>query len=120
MRGRPARRADRPLPLPHLPQGAWRCLCLHSASEPRAFPLDQGEDKLSSYESSPGKLRQFCSVCGSQLLAVRAGQPAVILRVGSLDEDPGLRPQFHIWTAHHAPWLDYEGLPEHMEWQPGR
>lgn len=59
-------------------------------------------------------------MCGSQLLAVRAGQPAVILRVGSLDEDPGLRPQFHIWTAHHAPWLDYEGLPEHMEWQPGR
>jgi ADP-ribosyl-[dinitrogen reductase] hydrolase len=48
----------------------------------------RGEEKLSSYESSPGKLRYFCSVCGSHLVASRATQPHVVLRIATLDEDP--------------------------------
>lgn len=48
----------------------------------------KGEDKLSSFESSPGKLRYFCSVCGSHLVAERVNQPHVIVRVATLDEDP--------------------------------
>jgi len=38
-----------------------------------------GEEKLSAYESSPGKLRRFCSMCGTHLLAERPAQPHVIL-----------------------------------------
>ena len=73
-----------------------------------------GEEKLSSYESSPGKLRHFCSVCGSHLVAERASQPHVVLRVATLDEDPGQRPRAHIWTSHDVPWLGYgEVLPSH-------
>ena len=73
-----------------------------------------GEEKLSSYESSPGKLRHFCSVCGSHLVAERASQPHVVLRVATLDEDPGERPRAHIWTSHDVPWLGYgEVLPSH-------
>jgi len=51
----------------------------------------RGEDKLSSYESSPGKLRRFCSICGTQLVAERAAQAHVIVRVATLDQDPGAR-----------------------------
>ena len=73
-----------------------------------------GEEKLSSYESSPGKLRHFCSVCGSHLVAERASQPHVVLRVATLDEDPGERPRARIWTSHDVPWLGYgEVLPSH-------
>lgn len=79
-----------------------------------------GREHLSSYESSPGKLRHFCSVCGSQLLAERAGQPHVILRVATLDDDPGQTPQMHIWTSHDVPWLAHAGLDSWPEWQPGR
>ena|ERR1700738_2977446 len=32
------------------------------------FRWTAGEEKLSAYESSPGKLRRFCSVCGTQLM----------------------------------------------------
>ena len=80
----------------------------------------KGEDKLSSFESSPGKLRHFCSICGSHLVAERPQQPHVIVRVGTLDDDPGARPQLHIWTSHDVPWLDSAGLPAYAEWQPGR
>ncbi|WP_300651756.1 GFA family protein [Pseudomonas sp.] len=65
----------------------------------------RGEEKLSSYQSSPGKLRHFCAICGSQLIAARTGQAHFIVRVASLDQDPGARPAKHIWTSHDRPWL---------------
>ncbi|MGZ5059002.1 MAG: GFA family protein [Methylobacter sp.] len=80
----------------------------------------KGEEKLSSFESSPGKLRYFCSLCGSHLMAERANQSHVIVRAATLDEDTRVTPQMHIWTSHDAPWLEYEGIPSHQEWQPGR
>jgi ADP-ribosyl-[dinitrogen reductase] hydrolase len=80
-----------------------------------------GEDRLRAYESSPGKLRRFCSECGTHLIAERPAQPHVILRVPTLDDDPGNRPTMHIWTSHGAPWLvDGESVPRYPEWQPGR
>ncbi len=85
------------------------------------FRWTAGAEKLSAYESSPGKLRRFCSDCGTHLLAERPDQPHIILRVATLDDDPGVRPTMHIWTSHDAPWLtDGEGLPRYLEWQPGR
>lgn len=39
------------------------------------FTWISGEEKLSAYESSPGKKRYFCSNCGSQLLAIKEGAP---------------------------------------------
>ena len=70
----------------------------------------QGQDKLSSFQSSAGKLRKFCSVCGSHLIADRADRPYVFLRVATLDEDPGFGPTFGIWGSHRVPWLQNEGL----------
>jgi hypothetical protein len=76
-----------------------------------------GEERLTRYESSEGKYRYFCSTCDSHLMAERAAQPHVILRVATLDDDPGARPEFHIWTSHDVPWLTDEGAtPHHPEW----
>ena len=81
----------------------------------------KGKEKLTAFESSPGKLRLFCSVCGSHVVAERPAQPHVILRVATLDEDPGLKPAMHIWCSHDVPWLqDGEDVPSYQEWQPGR
>jgi hypothetical protein len=65
----------------------------------------QGENLLSSYESSIGKQRFFCSVCGSHLIAERQNQSHIILRVATLDEDPNMRPVAHAWTQESVPWL---------------
>jgi hypothetical protein len=81
----------------------------------------KGEENLTSFESSPGKLRHFCSTCGSHLVAERPNQPHVILRVATLDDDPALRPTMHIWRSQDASWLQDEGnVPSYQEWQPGR
>jgi hypothetical protein len=78
------------------------------------FRWVEGEDKLSAYESSPGKHRYFCSVCGSHLVASRATHPHVVLRVATLDEDPNMTPQGHFWTADDVSWLqDSEDIPSY-------
>ncbi|WP_321909879.1 hypothetical protein [Paraburkholderia sp. J11-2] len=51
------------------------------------------------------------------ILAERPVQPHVILRVATLDDDPGARPEFDIWTSRDVPWLTDDGeTPHHPEW----
>ena len=71
-----------------------------------SFDWVAGEALLSSYESSPGKLRFFCSNCGSQLIASRESNDYVNLRVGSIDTDIKERPQVHFWCSDGADWYD--------------
>jgi hypothetical protein len=80
-----------------------------------------GEDHLRAFESSPGKLRWFCSVCGTHLMAERPAQAHVILRVPTLDDDPGAKPAMHIWTSDDVGWLlDPEDVPRYSGWKPAR
>src|SRR4051794_12623836 len=80
------------------------------------FRWTAGEDALGSFESTPGKLPHFCTRCGTHLVAEWVTQPQVILRVASLDDDPGTRPSAHIWTSHEVPWLDHgAGIPSFPE-----
>ena len=38
------------------------------------------------------------------------------LRMGTLDSDPGIRPNWHIFTASKVPWLEIaDDLPHRME-----
>jgi hypothetical protein len=44
----------------------------------------------------------------------------VAIRLGSLDGDPSIRPQFHTFVASRAPWdeLPDDGLPRYDEGHP--
>lgn len=84
------------------------------------FRWTRGKEKLSSFESSSGKFRHFCSVCGSHLVAERPVQSHVIIRIATLDDDPGVKPVTHIWTSHDVSWLAYEDMPSFLEWQSDR
>jgi len=54
----------------------------------RAFNLVSGAESLEKFESSPGKFRAFCRVCGSQLYAFRPANPDFLrLRPACLDTD---------------------------------
>ena len=80
------------------------------------FSWIRGEDLLRAFESSPGKMRRFCSRCGTQLIADWLSRPYVILRLGCLDTDPGQLPAGHIWVSHQVPWLQYGAdLPRFQE-----
>lgn len=97
-----------------------KCRKAHAAAFASTARVDRadfrwlsGSENLGFFESSPGKLRHFCKQCGSHLVAERLAQPQVILRVATLDDDPGMRPRAHIWVSHSVPWLKEEaGVPQ--------
>jgi hypothetical protein len=72
----------------------------------QAFRWIKGEELLTSYESSPGKFRRFCSGCGSHILAERVNQPNVLLRLGCLDTPISDKANAHIWRSDGASWYD--------------
>ena len=91
-----------------------------AAVERSHFRWIAGEDKLGCYASSPDKNRWFCGVCGSQMIAEFPARSRVLLRVATLDDDPGMRPAAHIWTSEQAPWLaDDATVAHHPESRPG-
>jgi hypothetical protein len=72
-----------------------------------AFQWLAGEELLSRYESSPGEARTFCSVCGATLPTFFRDRPNTIgLPLGTLDDDPGVRPSAHVYTGSKAPWFE--------------
>ncbi len=84
------------------------------------FRLLRGADQLTAYESSPGKFRYFCRHCGAPMHTTSQALPGlVILRAGTIDGDPGVRPQFHIWVSAKAPWYEiHDDLPQYQEAAP--
>lgn len=72
-----------------------------------------GESELRAFESSPGKKRFFCPHCGSHLVAAWDHEDELILRVGSLRDDPGSKPVAHVWTEEKAAWFELtDDLPK--------
>ncbi|MEX0958384.1 MAG: GFA family protein [Burkholderiales bacterium] len=84
------------------------------------FTLTSGESDIQSYPSSPGVLRTFCRQCGSTLQFLRESRPdSFSIAIGTLDDDPGVRPSHHIFVGSKAPWFDItDGLPQHEERKP--
>jgi hypothetical protein len=82
-----------------------------------AFRWLKGEELVSKYTSSPGETRTFCSVCGSTLATFLRDHPEQIgLPLGTLDDDPGVRPSAHVWVSSKAPWWEItDALPQHAE-----
>jgi len=84
------------------------------------FRLLSGADTLREFESSPGKLRAFCSRCGSPIYAYLTKSPDVLrIRLGSLDTPLASRARAHTWISDKADWEDiaaFSTLPQFSEW----
>jgi hypothetical protein len=81
------------------------------------FRLLSGDAEVGSYQSSPDVRRTFCKRCGSTLQFMRLSKPDHFwLALGTLDDDPGVRPSLHIYVDSKAPWFEItDGLPQHAE-----
>jgi hypothetical protein len=75
-----------------------------------------GEKQITWYESSPGNHRGFCSKCGTPLLSRFDDNPAVYgLPLGAIDDDPGVKPEMHVFVADKASWFSItDHLPQYL------
>ena len=67
----------------------------------------QGENLIELFvdaKENPGFPRCFCRCCGSPLPKLSRNRKFWVVPGGSLDSDPGMRPQANIYWAEHAPW----------------
>jgi hypothetical protein len=105
------------LPLLDVPQGARRGVrhvCEWAESD---FRFVKGKDLVARYESTPGSFRAFCKVCGSDAPTFSSDGKSVYIPAGMLDDDPVVRPSFHMYVGSRAPWwIPGDALPKYVEW----
>jgi hypothetical protein len=108
------------------PQRAYHCHCsrcrkVRGAFAPNVFfaadalRVVQGEELLASYKVPEARFftTVFCRRCGSKMPRVSPERGVAIVPMGSLDDDPGIRPQRHIFVGSKAPWYDItDDLPQ--------
>lgn len=80
-----------------------------------AFRWLAGEALVAQYASSPNERRTFCRVCGATLPTFFLDAPDELgLPLGTLDDDPQVRPSAHVYVDSKAPWWEItDDLPRH-------
>ena len=82
------------------------------------FSWISGEDLVKVYETASGEGWCFCRECGSSLAGSSNGKITSIT-LGTVEGDPGIRPESHIFTGSKARWHEInDDLPQFDEWPP--
>lgn len=78
-----------------------------------------GEELVKVYETPPGGGWCFCRDCGSTLAGTEHGKITSVT-LGTVEGDPGIKPESHIFVGSKAQWHDiHDDLPQFEEWPPG-
>ena len=106
-----------------------RCRRARSAAfAAQAFiPIDRfrwlrGADNVDDYKLPQARffVTTFCRDCGSPMPKAFEDFNMVMIPAGSLDQDPGCRPEGHIYVASKAPWFEItDDLPQFEEMSSG-
>lgn len=80
------------------------------------FRLLSGAELIEIFRPEGGMAKAFCRRCGSSLFGgTWPDGPEVSVRLGAVDDGPGIRPQYHSFTDSKAQWetLPDDGLPRY-------
>jgi hypothetical protein len=85
--------------------------------QPGTFRITQGAELVKAYDPGGGGfLKAFCTGCGSALYSQDPADDAVAaIRLGTVDGDPGIRPDRHQRVETAAVWeaIPDDGLPRY-------
>jgi hypothetical protein len=90
-------------------------------AEPGSVRVLAGEEEIRVWAPEGGFEKLFCGLCGSALFSRPAGTSDYVgVRLGAIDVDPGVRPQWRQYVAYAAPWEEIpdDGLPRYPEARP--
>jgi hypothetical protein len=85
------------------------------------FRWTRGEEWVAEYKLPEARFYTvaFCRQCGGGLPRVSLERGIAVIPAGSLDTDPPLRPQRHIFTNYKASWFEIsDSLPRFAEGPP--
>ena len=106
----------------------WRCRRGRSAAHAtnlfmnlEDFKFTRGAELVAQYKVPDARFFTvaFCTRCGGGAPRVSRERGAASVPAGTLDTDPGIRPQAHIYVASKAPWFEITGdVPQYAEMPP--
>jgi hypothetical protein len=78
-----------------------------------AFAVPQGAELLRSWQPPGGQAKWYCAGCGGHIFSRPDDGEHVFVRMGALDADPGIRPEYRQWVSSAVPWepIPDDGLP---------
>ena len=78
----------------------------------------RGADRVVTYKLPEARYfsQAFCRDCGSPMPRLDRERNIAIVAMGTLDDDPGIRPSEHIWTESRAPWFE---IADRLTQHPG-
>ena len=87
----------------------------YAAIHPQQRHFTRGEEWIAEYQSSADSVRTFCRRCGSKLAFQNSQTPDEIwIPAGTFDDDPGIRPTYHMFVGSKAPWFEItDDLPQY-------
>ncbi|MGZ8687362.1 MAG: GFA family protein [Gaiellaceae bacterium] len=88
---------------------------------PGSVRITAGEDLIRSWHPPDGSPKSFCSRCGGALWSSDPVTGAIAgVRLGTFDNDPGVRPTYRQYVDYAAVWepLPEDGLPRYPELRP--
>ena len=101
------------------PESSYHCHCsmcrkahgaafgTYGAVQQDQFHWTDGQDLIKIFSSSADMDRTFCSNCGSTFQTIYKPEPDLMyLALGTVDGDPGCRPEYHIYIGSKAPWYE--------------
>jgi len=92
-------------------------MCTQGRVRREQFRLTAGAELIRCFRPEGGMSKAFCSVCGSSLFGgTWPDGPEVSVRLGTLDGDPIIRPQYHTFVGSMASWdAITDGRPQYEE-----
>ena len=86
---------------------------LNAMVAPDAFRIVAGEDAVRTWRPAGGSPKSFCAHCGGHLFSGDASTGVIGVRLGTVEGDPGIRPQWHQWLDSAPDWepIPDDGLP---------
>ncbi len=84
--------------------------------------VEHGADRVRTYRVPEARFfaQSFCGDCGGPVPRVDEGRGIAVVPMGSLDDDPGVRPSEHIFVGSKSTWHEIaDDLPQYDEGPPG-
>jgi hypothetical protein len=79
---------------------------VNALTRPGTLEVMEGASLIGVFDPGDGGWRKsFCTRCGSHLYTTNPENPELVgVRVGTIDQDPGVRPGFHQFVDYAPPW----------------
>jgi hypothetical protein len=84
------------------------------------FTITEGAEAVRTWRPPGGSAKSFCEHCGGHLFSGEPATGPIGVRLGTVDGDPGIRPQWHQWMSSAPDWFPIpdDGLPRYDEQRP--